>query len=845
VSSSIGNDSYSEFQAQNKLTPWKSIKKINSIMQIIRPGDSILFKRGDVFSGTLKIGISGWGKNVVIGAYGEGVNPEIIGLYKLHNWEMLQSNVWVADYNTKESFPGLLLIDGEIQQIGRYPNAGNDSKGYIPIVSHKGKNQIFYDNKELNNVNWTGADIIVRTKRWILDKASIKQQANNSFVFSKDISYEPIHNFGFFIQNSLQTLDEEGEWYYDDKQQKIYLYFTKNPSNRVVEVSSIPTLVDISNQGNITIENLVLNGASKNAMEINVGYNLEIRNLKIINTATNGIYATSSRDIAIIGNIINNTCNNALQFNYCNNVSLKSNTIKNTALREGMGLGGEAQYNALYLSGSGYLVENNRIDSVGYNGIFFLCNSITIKNNYISNYCLVKDDGGGIYTFPNAGEVYTDQRIIGNIICNGMGAPQGTPYLDNFSNGIYIDDNSANIEILQNTIFNCSYSGIYIRNSSKIAITGNTLFDNRIQLNFFHDSTDNTYPITECSTTNNILFSNSFNQYNLVLSTIKGSISDIGEFDNNYYSSVWPENNIIVKNFAANNFKFKALSLSEWKGNFHKDENSTWCPFRSGMLKINSIKSKNLLFNGEIRNLKNWYCWSVYGNCEMEKDKEMYRQGIGLKLSFRPITGKPGSKLFAIPNTFPVKKNKNYLVYFKAKSSKPGLTFTINFRKEKNTLNELDREAYFKLDTLTKAYLYAFTPADNDNHARIEFELQETKESVWLGDVSVFEAEIQPSNSDGFLKFEVNTGKHEKRVKLNDVYIDVNNIEYADEVIIKPFSSVILFKKSGLFNDENLDISGFAIPKSKKNTDNYFYFILAAVLFAISGLIILKKYGRK
>lgn len=53
-SSSTGNDSYTTTQAQNQLTPWQSLKKIQyyttSGRILFQPGDTLAFKRGDVFS---------------------------------------------------------------------------------------------------------------------------------------------------------------------------------------------------------------------------------------------------------------------------------------------------------------------------------------------------------------------------------------------------------------------------------------------------------------------------------------------------------------------------------------------------------------------------------------------------------------------------------------------------------------------------------------------------------------------------------------------------------------------------------------------------------------------------
>ena len=52
-SSSTGNDSYTSLQAQNPLTPWQTLGKLNSFFSSLIPGDSVLLKRGDVFVGNI------------------------------------------------------------------------------------------------------------------------------------------------------------------------------------------------------------------------------------------------------------------------------------------------------------------------------------------------------------------------------------------------------------------------------------------------------------------------------------------------------------------------------------------------------------------------------------------------------------------------------------------------------------------------------------------------------------------------------------------------------------------------------------------------------------------------
>ncbi len=72
-SSTSGDDSRTTSQAHNSSTPWKSINKLNAIFSTLLPGDSILFKRGETFYGSITINKSGTaGKPIVLGAYGSG-----------------------------------------------------------------------------------------------------------------------------------------------------------------------------------------------------------------------------------------------------------------------------------------------------------------------------------------------------------------------------------------------------------------------------------------------------------------------------------------------------------------------------------------------------------------------------------------------------------------------------------------------------------------------------------------------------------------------------------------------------------------------------------------------------
>jgi hypothetical protein len=70
--SELGNDTYTTTQAQNPETPWKTLSKVQSSLSSFTSGDSILFKRGDKFAGSINIQSK---TGMFFGSYGLGAKP--------------------------------------------------------------------------------------------------------------------------------------------------------------------------------------------------------------------------------------------------------------------------------------------------------------------------------------------------------------------------------------------------------------------------------------------------------------------------------------------------------------------------------------------------------------------------------------------------------------------------------------------------------------------------------------------------------------------------------------------------------------------------------------------------
>ena len=93
-SSSSGDDNRSSAQAQNPNTPWRTISKLNSFFNNLRPGDYVYFNRGETFYGSINVIKSGAsGSPIIFSAYGSGSKPVITGLSTVSNWAYVGNGI--------------------------------------------------------------------------------------------------------------------------------------------------------------------------------------------------------------------------------------------------------------------------------------------------------------------------------------------------------------------------------------------------------------------------------------------------------------------------------------------------------------------------------------------------------------------------------------------------------------------------------------------------------------------------------------------------------------------------------------------------------------------------------
>jgi uncharacterized repeat protein (TIGR02059 family) len=592
-SSSTGNDSYTSTQAQNPATPWKTIDKLNSSMSLINPGDSILFKRGDLFTGTLKITRSGSSSNhIILSAYETGEAPILNGFNTINGWTSEGNSIYSTSVLC-ESRPNMVTINGINTPMGRYPDST-----WLSIDSYITDTSIT-DEELPVSPDWDGAEVVIRKNEWVIDRSFITDHTNHTITYNSGSSKEATDGYGYFIQNDFKTLTTFGEWYYNSLTHILYMYFGTNvPDEYEVNVSSIDDLIYFSNSNYITIDGLSFRGANKNTIHMLNNDYITIQNCNINFSGFDGIYGEvggTSPYCVISNNNINHSNNTGISLGLTfTNAKVTNNRVRNSGVIAGMGGAGSLDildYQGIHTRGDNILVQYNVVENTGYCGINFFGSNVLIANNFVNNFSLIETDAGGIYTAdylipPNSGQI-----ILNNIVLNGIGATAGAKgKVQTF--GIYIDDNSSGTKVSGNTIVNCRTAGIFVHNAHEIEILNNTSYNNGNDEDWcgqmLFSQTDKNSIIRNIVMRNNKFISKDSIQNCLSYLSIydDADIIKFGTADSNFYARPIDDDKTIMT-AVGQHWIITNRNLTNWKSFSNQDANSHKSP--TSTINANSI----------------------------------------------------------------------------------------------------------------------------------------------------------------------------------------------------------------------------------------------------------------
>ena len=244
VSSSTGNDNNPGTYQQ----PWKTLNKVSNTT--LSAGETVLLKRNDVWEESLTLNGSGDLNNpITIGAYGSGNKPKIMGSVPVTGWTLHSGSIYKATVNSTVT---QVFVDNERQRVARWPNTG------YSYITDTIDSDTFTADQLNGTINYSGAKVFARTYYYTTDLLNVLSSNNQTINISSPPRLKLRPNYGFFVMNKLELLDQPGEWYYDNVSHALYLYAPGgvNPSSLEVRASVLGGGIWVNGNDNVKIVNL-------------------------------------------------------------------------------------------------------------------------------------------------------------------------------------------------------------------------------------------------------------------------------------------------------------------------------------------------------------------------------------------------------------------------------------------------------------------------------------------------------------------------------------------------------------------------------------------------------------
>lgn len=362
----------------------------------LQPGDMVLLKGGVLYKGTITINADGTSTDpIVYKGDGWGTEKAVIdGSEPLNNWVPCSSasdcggnNNWANIYHITAPIETTALTsnlyqDDEMLFVSQHPNPPDpffmDDINYYQLVS---------------NLTRTTA-----TDAWLADIGGEELIGSYAFVFrsTSEVDFKKITAYNasankitflelrsdpfsaadkrrLAIANNLNDLilDKEGEYYFDESAQKIYLWPLggKNPNTTIITISVRSVSLNIGDHSHIAIDGFKIQKGIGTALKASGGSDITLKN--------NEVSKWRKEKFGDLISILN-----------VNSALIKDNYLTLNARLRGF-----------QVSGDNIIVKNNRLIKLGRTPIAFFGDAkhVQILENYIYENKGMHSNGISIY----------------------------------------------------------------------------------------------------------------------------------------------------------------------------------------------------------------------------------------------------------------------------------------------------------------------------------------------------------------------------------------------------------------------------------------------------------------
>ncbi|MFP4060610.1 MAG: hypothetical protein ACLFUC_09030 [Bacteroidales bacterium] len=545
-----GNDKADGLSPETSI---RTLERVNSLM--LKPGDNVFFKSGDIFTGTLLVKFSGTHeKPITYTSYGGAEKPVLSGSKPVSGITRLDKNMYSApcEYQTKYFY-----LDGKLLTIAREPNQGfftMDGGGIDYLVDF---------DLNLDKEIIVGSTVRMRVTNWnyeyreAIDFQDFKIKFDSMLYNTAFKNYKCKKGFGYYLDNKKAFLDTSNESYWSPHEQKVFFISSAYKRNSEIRASVVENGILIKNGvSNIIIKDLILDGFIENGI-IAKGNNKNVylENSIARNIIKMGFFAETGCDsIYISNNELYDIHGTAIRLKAPGYSVIQNNDVKRIGLVAGYGVDGINGAIGISIENipvlglppeqltNNNIVRDNLVDSTGYmcarmDGFYNI-----FERNIVKNGLLTMNDGGLIHTYGedtrdgiNMNYTY-DNVIRDNIFMNCYGNTESSPGDHKIIHGIYLDARSNRFVIENNIVVNCG-GGILLNDKTRDCVVRNNVVYGNNYSGALNVVQNNQLDSLNHSISNNILFNTQNMNSTMALTNNSGTSIVPGRIDSNLFVS--------------------------------------------------------------------------------------------------------------------------------------------------------------------------------------------------------------------------------------------------------------------------------------------------------------------
>ncbi len=476
-------------------TAFATLAKAQAAMQASAGADTV-YLRGGTYSTSLSL--TAKDSNETWAAYA-GETPIITGGSSVTGWTAGANGIWTA--HVALSDVQQLVVNGVPQHEARFPNydpadplrGGWAWSKALPAGSNA-FTQMAYD-----KTAFPAGTLIAGEKVVVVDDAGYSSNVmtiksinatTGVMTFTNGTDYEHGPGARFYVEGGSALLNQVGEWSYDKASQTLrYMAPAGFNGTGVVAAGQKGNLVTVNGASNVNFNGITFNNVGTNtgyadttpaAIDVVNSSGIGITKDNFANVAT-GVRIDGSHAVTVSNNTMNNILSSAVDItatSYQNIISGNNINNSNTLY---------FQNGAVQITESwGNTVSHNLIQNTSRFGIAEVNYDPAMKsggNTFSSNVLLhtgqQTTDVGAIYVISGSDNTALGDTISGNTIVDtgGLtGTPSGTFVTgQDFSNGVYLDDNASGASVIGNFIYGTGESGVKIHGGINDKVTNNVI----------------------------------------------------------------------------------------------------------------------------------------------------------------------------------------------------------------------------------------------------------------------------------------------------------------------------------------------------------------------------------